>query len=136
MNQFQKNTSADAVFLDANVLLEIILGRNQKNVARRFIEQRSENLYISALTAHLVAHFGRAIVDLPVLREFLADYNMIALDPIDFEWAFTNARNQDFEDALQLAVAIRNGCGRFVTLDKNLASTYSNLIQIQTQFLS
>jgi len=135
MNRLQENISDSAVFLDANVLLEIVLGRNHETIARRFIEQQGGSFYISALTAHLVVHFGEAIVDLPVIRKFLADYTILTLDAMDFEWAFTNMRDQDFEDALQLAVAIRNGCGQFVTFDKNLATTYGNIIQIQTQLL-
>ncbi|MCB9822282.1 hypothetical protein H6801_02885 [Candidatus Nomurabacteria bacterium] len=30
-----------------------------------------------------------------------------------------NMRDDDFEDALQIAVAIRNSCETFLTLDKN-----------------
>jgi predicted nucleic acid-binding protein len=136
MSQFQKNTPDNALFLDANVLLEIVLGRKRETVARKFIEKQSESLFISALTAHLVVHFGQAIVDLPILRRFLSDYIILPLDPVDFEWAFANIRNQDFEDALQIAVAIRNGCDKFLTFDKALATSYKNLSAIQTQLLS
>ncbi|HTE22054.1 MAG TPA: PIN domain-containing protein [Candidatus Limnocylindria bacterium] len=136
MSQSQKNTSANAVFLDANVLLEIILGRNKEAAARKFIERNSENLYISALTAHLVVHFGKSIVALPVLRKFLADYTILSLDDADFEWAFTNIRGGDFEDALQIAVAVRNGCNELITFDKKLVSTYQELPSIQSKLLS
>jgi len=136
VSQSQKNTSANAVFLDANVLLEIILGRNKEAAARKFIERNSENLYISALTAHLVVHFGKSIVALPVLRKFLADYTILSLDDADFEWAFTNIRGGDFEDALQIAVAVRNGCNELITFDKKLVSTYQELPSIQSKLLS
>src|ERR1022692_4608687 len=106
MSQLPGNTSVDSLFLDANILLEIVLGRKQEAAARKLIENQSEHLFISSLSAHLVVHFGQAIVDLRILRKFLADYTILALDSIDFEWAFANIRNQDFEDALQLAVAI------------------------------
>lgn len=124
------------MFLDANVLLEIILGRNKEAAARKFIERNSENLYISALTAHLVVHFGKSIVALPVLRKFLADYTILSLDDADFEWAFTNIRGGDFEDALQIAVAVRNGCNELITFDKKLVSTYQELPSIQSKLLS
>ena len=136
MSQSPKNTQTDTLFLDANVLLEILLGRKNEVVARSVIEHHSENLFISSLTAHLVVHFGQAVVDLPILRKFLSDYTILALDSADFEWAFINMRNQDFEDALQLSVAIRNGCDKFLTLDKTLASLYSDLLPIQTRLLS
>lgn len=136
MSQSPKNTQAESVFLDANVLLEILLGRRNETAARNVIEQHSENLFISSLTAHLVVHFGQAIVDLPILRKFLSDYTILALDSADFEWAFVNMRNQDFEDALQLSVAIRNGCDKFLTLDKTLAKSYSDLLPIQIRLLN
>lgn len=135
MNPSQKNISADSVFLDANILLEIILGRKNELKARQFIETGDNSLFISTLTAQLVVHFGQAIVDLSVLRKFLADYTLLTLDSADFEWAFTNVRNQDFEDALQLAVAIRNGCSKFVTFDKTLVTTYGDLSSIQTNLI-
>ena len=127
---------ANAVFLDANVLLEILLARNKEAAARKLIENTRDNLYISALTAHLVVHFGKSIVALPVLREFLADYIVLSLENADFEWAFTNIRGGDFEDALQIAVAIRNGCSQLVSFDKNLATAYKDLPSIQTKLLS
>lgn len=126
----------DRLFVDANILLEIILSRKNEKLARDILKDNSNRLFISALTAHLVVHFGQSIVDLPILRSFLGDYTILALNESDFEWAFTNMRNQDFEDALQLAVAIRNGCDTFITLDKDLATNYNNLPQIKTTILS
>lgn len=124
------------VFLDANILLEIVLGRDNESVARKFIADHQGDLYISALTAHLIVHFGKDIVDLPIIRKFLSDYTIIALESSDFDWAFINSRSQDFEDALQLGVAIRNGCSQFVTFDKVLATTYKSLPSIEIKLLS
>jgi predicted nucleic acid-binding protein len=135
MNQLPKNMPAESLFLDANILLEIILSRPNEKLARELLEKQDEEVYISALTAHLVVHFGQPIVSLPILRGFLADYTVLELTNTDFEWAFSNTRNKDFEDALQLAVAIRNGCTQFVTFDKTLATTYSDLLTIKTRLL-
>jgi len=136
MNQSQTNTSTEVLFLDANILLEIILGREKQAVARKTIEGQRNQLCISSLTAHLVVHFGQSIVELPVLRKFLSDYTILSLESSDFEWAFINARNKDFEDALQLAVAVRNDCSEFLTLDKVLHKTYGDLLPIRTRLLS
>jgi predicted nucleic acid-binding protein len=123
------------MYLDANILLEILLNRANEKSARKLLEEQNDELFISALTAHLVTHFGKTIVDLTVLRAFLADYTILSFEANDFEWAFTNARDDDFEDALQLAVAIRNGCEEFITFDKHLAELYKNLIQIEVRLL-
>lgn len=127
--------TTDTIFLDANILLEIILGRPKEDTARQFIEKQGDILCISTLTTHLIVHFGQSIVSLPILRAFLADYQLFDLTPTDFEWAFANTRNRDFEDALQLAVAIRNGCTRFITFDKTLATAYSDLLTIKVELL-
>jgi predicted nucleic acid-binding protein len=123
-------------FLDANILLEIILERSNQSRAKSFLESNNENLYISALTAHLVTHFGQSIVELPILRQFLGDYSILELEARDFEWAFTNIQNNDYEDALQLAVAIRNGCSQFITFDKALVKTYKYLSSIEVRLLA
>lgn len=136
MNQLQKNTLNNATFLDANILLEILLGRRKEKIARKFLEENNENLHISILTAHLVVHFGKTVVPLPILRAFLSDYSLLSVDQPDFEWAFTNIRGNDFEDALQLSTAIRNGCSNFVTLDKSLVGAYKDLASIEVQLLS
>lgn len=123
------------IFLDANVLLEILLERKNDNAARRFIKNNAGHLAISALTAHLVVHFGSKVVDLPILRQFLGDYYILEMTYMDFDWAFNNARNSDFEDALQLAVAIRNGCSDFVTFESQLFRVYKDLPTIKVKLL-
>jgi predicted nucleic acid-binding protein len=135
MNQLPKNTQTETVFLDANVLLEIILGRDNEAIARKTLEAHQGSLFISSLTAHLIVHFGKTIVDIPVLRQFLSDYTILSLEGIDFEWAFTNLRNSDFEDALQIGVAIRNGCTDFLTFDKALYKDYTDLPSIRAELL-
>ncbi|HEY1645233.1 MAG TPA: PIN domain-containing protein [Candidatus Saccharimonadales bacterium] len=136
MNLSLTSTQASSVFLDANIVLEIVLERQNQQLAKDLLSKYSDNLNISSLTAHLITYFGQKRVDLPVLRRFLEDYIVLSLDSVDFEWAFNNIRNNDFEDALQLSVAIRNGCNSFITFDKPLVDTYANLKNISVQLLS
>lgn len=135
MPHYLRNMHDNLVFLDANILLEIILGRKKETQSRQFIKANAGSLAISALTAHLVVHFGIKVVDLPVIRKFLADYFVLEMTYMDFDWAFNNARNNDFEDALQLAIAIRNGCHQFVTLESSLYNTYKDLPTIGLKLL-
>jgi predicted nucleic acid-binding protein len=136
MNLSLTSTQASSVFLDANIVLEIVLERQNQQLAKDLLSKYSDNLNISSLTAHLITYFGQKLVDLPLLRSFLEDYIILSLDSIDFEWAFNNIRNNDFEDALQLGVAIRNGCASFITFDKPLVDAYANLKNISVQLLS
>lgn len=136
MNLSLTSTQADKIFLDANIPLEIVLGRQNQQLAKELLAQYSEDLNISSLTAHLITYFGQKRVDLTVLRHFLGDYTILSLDPADFEWTFNNIRNDDFEDALQLAIAIRHGCNSFITFDKQLVDTYGSLKNISVNLLS
>ena len=136
MNLSLTSTQASSVFLDANIVLEIVLERQNQQIAKDLLSKYSDNLNISSLTAHLITYFGQKRVDLPVLRRFLEDYIVLPLDSVDFEWAFNNIHNNDFEDALQLGVAIRNGCTSFITLDKPLVDTYASLKSISVQLLT
>ncbi|MCA9348114.1 hypothetical protein KC867_01750 [Candidatus Saccharibacteria bacterium] len=81
-------------------------------------------------------YFGSKNLPLSTLQGFLSDFEMLSLDSADFDWAFNNIRDSDFEDALQIAIAVRNGCNEFVTFKKNLASTYDNLESIKIRLLA
>ena len=128
--------STGSTCFDANILLEIILTRKQEEAARKTLAEAGSDLSISTLSAHLVIHFGRERTSLAILKQFLADYQLLALEAVDFEWAFNNRRDDDFEDALQLAVAIRYGCDRFITLDNSLYKTYKDLPTIRVVLAS
>lgn len=121
------------ICLDANVVLEIVLARKREATAREVLKRHAGNLYISALSAHLVMHFGVERASLSDIRVLLQDYLVLPLDSEDFEWAFAHAQDDDFEDALQLAVAVRHGCQTFLTFDQKLVKTYHNLPSLRVK---
>jgi len=126
---------SSVLFLDANILIEIILGRDHSEAAVKLIENHPGQPAISTLTGHLVMYFGGRISTTRLLQGFLADFDMLPLEKTDFDWAFANLHGDDFEDALQLAIAIRNGYDKFLTLDKKLYNAYKNLEAISVQLL-
>ena len=130
------DTQNKSVFLDANILLEIILERKNQTIAKELLSVKDVDFNISAFSAHLIMYFVQKKVDLPILRQFIGDYTILPLEAVDFDWAFINMRNDDFVDALQLAVAVRNGCANFITFDKPLVETYGSLKNISVSLLS
>lgn len=129
-------TDTNQIFLDANVLLEVVLARAKQTQARSLITRHENRMMISPLTSHLVVHFGYPTYELSDLRRFLAGFTTAALTATDVEWAFTNIVGSDFEDALQIGVAIREGCREFVTLDQKLVKRYSKLPQLTMTHLT
>jgi predicted nucleic acid-binding protein len=120
-----------STFLDANILLEVLLDRKKAASAKSIIEASAGRAHISSLTGQLVIYYAQKIVDLSLLRQFLGDYKMVDLNRADFEWAFNNIRGQDFEDALQIGAAIRSGCDQFITLDQPLYKKYKAIRSIK-----
>lgn len=116
---------------DVNVLLEVLLrGRKKSNVASTILS-RTQQAYISPLSAHIYVHFGKKenhnIAD---LLEDLQNYKITDMGEPAVRWAIRNRQDDDFEDALQIACAVLEGCGKFVTFDANLSKKYSHFIDI------
>ncbi len=125
----------DKVFVDANVIIEILESRPKQNQAMRALRQVSGRVYISTLTCHIIAYVCIKRSGLDVIEQILADFDKLSLEQNDVNWAFANRRNNDFEDALQLAVAIRNGCDTFLTFDQPLHKAYKDLPNITIELL-
>jgi len=128
--------SQNNIFFDANLLLSILLDRSNRGLVERLQDKHgNDKIYISTLTGHLVAHFRPEDIELGVAEQFLNDYEMLPVSSDDFAWAFDSIRDDDFEDALQLSVALRNGCSVFYTFDKQLVANYKNLPTLQVKLL-
>ncbi|MGH7195682.1 MAG: type II toxin-antitoxin system VapC family toxin [Candidatus Saccharimonadales bacterium] len=113
--------------IDANVALELILPNRQKVAQVTEILGNISEPCISTLSAHLIWHFARLerIRD-AVISDHIAAYQLLSLTAADYAWALRNERGKDFEDALQVAVALNSGCQQFVTLDRQLARRYAH----------
>lgn len=123
------------VFLDTNILLEIVLkDRDKRLQVESFLKAVDESTAISMLSVHLIMHFGRkSQIDDDFLRGVITENELLTLAAEDYSWALVNEKKNDFEDALQMAVAVRAGCSTFVTLDAKLSKAYSSSpIQIVT----
>ena len=115
-------------FVDANILLEVILQRTHAGACEQFLSN-TEDKAISILTLDLVMYFiEKDKLPWEPVKHFLESFSWLPIVDADAQWAFVNFAGKDFEDALQVACAIREGCGRFVTLDGPLSKKYSQTI--------
>jgi predicted nucleic acid-binding protein len=118
-------------FIDANVLLEVILKRMRSDICEDFLGN-NEQKAISTLTLDLVMYFAeRDKLDWVPIEVFLGSFDWLPIVEADAHWAFARFEGRDFEDALQIACAIREGCDKLVTLDSDLTKKYIKDLKIE-----
>ncbi|MEI9913608.1 MAG: PIN domain-containing protein [Candidatus Saccharibacteria bacterium] len=118
------------ILIDANVLLEVILRRAHAKACEQLLIN-DKNKAISTLTLDLVMYFvERDKLEWEPVKVFLESFSWLPITDSDAQWAFMNFKGNDFEDALQVACAIREGCSRFITLDVPLSKKYAQNIAI------
>lgn len=117
-------------FVDANVLLEVILKRARAVACEEYLSH-GEDKAISTLTLDLILNFTeRDKLAWQPVKAFLEGFSWLPILETDAQWAFAQFNGDDFEDALQVACAIREGSQKIVTLDRALSKKYSKMIPI------
>jgi predicted nucleic acid-binding protein len=87
---------------------------------------------LSVLTVSHCMYFAeQKKLDLIAVRAQLEKFLVLSVSPEDSIWAFDNYAGRDYEDALQVACALRHGCTKFLTLDKDLARKYARDIKVK-----
>lgn len=119
------------ICVDANVLLEVILIRDRTAQCEEYLERIMDNVAVTALTVDIVMYYAeRHKLSWQTVKAYLDNYTLLPMMPNDIDWAFARFDGKDFEDALQVGCALREGCDRFVTLDQNLAKKYKNVLSV------
>ena len=118
------------LFVDVNVLLEVIQKRARLKVCEQFLSN-NKNKAISTLTLDLIMYFiERDKLAWEPVKAFLESFSWLPITDADAQWAFMNFKGNDFEDAMQVACAFREGCSGFVTLDEQLSKKYEQTMMI------
>ena len=116
---------AFSVFLDANVVLDYALKRdNYSQVKMLFeLEQQSKiKLYMSSSIVHVIGYFltkfiGSTLAKTTILK--LLSVVQIVDGSHDTTLLALQSENPDIEDALQYQIAIKNKMDFFISSDKN-----------------
>lgn len=116
------------VLLDTNVLLDVLFDRPHRSAVEAAVSQLVRNadvqLAISVLSVSTVFYFvEKGGFAKTAAHAFLSNYRIFDMNEADYSWAMDNDQG-DFEDALQVACAMRHGCRDFLTLDKALAERH------------
>jgi predicted nucleic acid-binding protein len=120
------------ICLDANIVLELLLDRKSAQSCRDYIAALNEDVAITVLSISIIMYYAEGKhLDLLAVERVLRDFVWLATVEADTTWAFQHYAGKDFEDALQIAVAKREDCKEFVTLDKSLAKKHTATMPIK-----
>ena len=119
------------ICLDANILIEVILGRKKATACRELIQRTTDDIAITILSLDLVMYYAeKNKLSLAPIEQFLRTFIWLAIVESDVDKAFKRYTDDDFEDALQISCALRESCTKFVTLDSALAKKYAKDISV------
>ncbi|MEK9196108.1 MAG: type II toxin-antitoxin system VapC family toxin [Patescibacteria group bacterium] len=119
------------VFLDANILIEIALGRSRYKKIEKLLSAQSDTA-LSILSVHLLIYFGlKSGIDIKLLEAIAEKHQILDITYDDYLWAKKNCVNNDFEDALQVARAIRGGATKVLTIDRDMVKNYGDVLNFE-----
>ncbi len=122
------------IVLDSNVLLEILEHRKRYDETLETLAGYGDK-YTQAITTLTVSNVfyiaERANIDFANIENLVSAYQHLDITAADVRWALDHYQCDDFEDALQVASAVRSGCSHFITLDGQLSKKYADYLTIQ-----
>ena len=126
------------VFLDANILLDLTLKRNDHEKARYIIELAEVNklqLFISTSIVHILGHYLTQYYGHEKAKQLILELlvNITVID-ISHEVILTalHSKIADIEDALQYYTAIDYKLDYFISQDKKLKKNSLPILPIYT----
>lgn len=121
----------ESLYLDANILMEIIFQRPKAKKCLETISQ-AKNLFVSSLSVHIVMYYLEK--DAPDLildfQEILGEFFVLDLNSLVLQKAFNSYDFRDFEDFIQVTTCLESEIKNFLTLDKDLAKKHSDKLNI------
>ncbi|MFW5720709.1 MAG: type II toxin-antitoxin system VapC family toxin [Candidatus Dojkabacteria bacterium] len=120
------------VVLDSSFLLEILLDREYAHECKAVTAESSALFCISIITVHLCYYFLlKEGISISTITRSIAPFTILESSSNDLSLALEILQGDDFEDALQVAIALNNRCDIMYTLDKKMRSRYSDLLIIR-----
>jgi predicted nucleic acid-binding protein len=119
------------LFVDANVLMEIMLGRSKMEQISKILHNPEYEFFISTLTVHILYYFAEVE---GIERSFVRKLVDLALHlPVNEKMvtlAQKRYKGKDFEDCLQAACAELAGCTEILSLDKKFRQSSGTKLKV------
>lgn len=122
----------EQTFFDANVVLELLLGRKNKQAIIKRLTAGGEAFCISPLTVHLCYHFGLAAgISFDTITNLLNTMIILNMDDQVVGRAQDLYRGTDFEDCLQAATAELGNCSAILTFDRKFQKHSGTSLKVE-----
>jgi predicted nucleic acid-binding protein len=119
------------IFVDTNIVLELLLERSKQEKVLEALRNH-KGLVLSTLSvSHIMYFVEKSGVDQQTSKDLMYRFSLLSVVDQDAARAFDMYGGEDFEDALQVACAMRYGCTKFLTLDQSLAKKYAKTMKIK-----
>lgn len=116
------------IFIDANILLEILLDRSLASECESLVRDPSNEYAISALTVHIIWYMAEKYsLQTELIDDLLSVWVTLPVNTQIIKMARDRYDGKDFEDCLQSACAESHRCDEIITLDKHF-KTHSHTV--------
>ena len=107
------------VFLDANILMEIMMARSKLEKISEILHDSRHEFFISSLSVHILYYFAELEgIERSFTRYLTGLAQHLPLSSGEIAKAQERYDGRDFEDCLQAACAESGGCDQILTLDR------------------
>ena len=119
------------LFVDANVLIEILIDRRLSQQCIQILEDTSQQYVISALTVHIVWYIAEKYsLNQSKVDEMLSIWEVLPVTASSIKAARGRYDGKDFEDCLQAVCAEAGDCDLIVTIDKKFRQHSSTSLPV------
>ncbi len=120
------------ICFDTNVLTDMMLARPTAEISHAYFAQNIKEASASILSLQFLMYYAeKHHMNTDAVRKASNLMIWLPVTEEDTQWAFEHYDGKDYEDALQVSIALREGCTTFVTRDKKLAQKYADEIKIK-----
>jgi predicted nucleic acid-binding protein len=121
------------IFLDANILLEILFSRKLSNKCEALVSGPNNTYAISALTIHIVWYMAeRYKLPTAPVDDLLSVWEVLSVTDKTIEAARKRYDGKDFEDCLQAICAEAGNCNEIITIDSKFKEHSNTNLPVMT----
>jgi predicted nucleic acid-binding protein len=122
--------SKKSILLDASALLELYL-RRPKSLEIQNILKEFEEVNITLITVGILFYYAeKEKLDMQIAEFLVETCNILSTSEFTYKIAKQIYNKKDLEDALQIACAKENNIETVLTLDKQMAKKYREIVNI------